>query len=282
MLPKYSAMRLIEYRTMQKQSNEWLIPGLLAAGAAIALWYYWAGVTQPTPELTPVPEPVAETPVEPPGPLHPLATEDSEPGDQPELVPLPPLDQSDEYLKLEIAGIFGDSVDDMLADSGLIERIVATIDNLPRSHVAERIRPIGGLQNPFLVDGQDGSGEYFINPDNYHRYDALVTLASTADLASLIDIYRRFYPLFQDAYVSLGYPDGYFNDRLVQVIDHLLATPEIVDPIELVRPHVLYEYSDPDLEALSSGQKLLLRMGTDNGKKIKDTLREVRGLVTTM
>jgi len=50
----------------------------------------------------------------------------------------------------------------------------------------------------------------------------------------------------------------------------------------LVRPHVLYEYSDPDLEALSSGQKLLLRMGTDNGKKIKDTLRELRGLVTTM
>ena len=267
---------------MQKQSSQWLIPALLAAGAAIALWYYWAGMAGQAPEPESVPEPVAEAPAESPGPVHPLDPADGEPGDEPELVPLPPLDQSDEYLKLEIAGIFGESVNDMLAESGMIERIVATIDNLPRSHVAERIRPIGGLQDPFLVDGQDSSGEYFINPDNYQRYDALVTLTSTADLGELIDLYRRFYPLFQDAYVSLGYPDGYFNDRLVQVIDHLLATPEVVDPVELVRPHVLYEYSDPDLEALSSGQKLLLRMGTDNGKKIKNTLRELRGLVTTM
>jgi hypothetical protein len=88
--------------------------------------------------------------------------------------------------------------------------------------------------------------------------------------------------LFQDAYVALGYPDGYFNDRLVEVIDHLLETPEVNDPIELVRPHVLYEYSDPNLEALSSGQKLLLRMGSDNAARIKGTLRELRVLVTAM
>jgi len=267
---------------MQKQTSEWLIPALLAAGAAIALWYYWSSMTEQVPEPEPVLKPVAETPAESPGPVHPMVPTDSEPVDQPELVPLPPLDQSDEYLKLEIADIFGESVNDMLAESGMIERIVATIDNLPRSHVAERIRPVGGLQDPFLVDGQDSSGEYFINPENYHRYDALVTLTSSADLGELIDVYRRFYPLFQDAYVSLGYPDGYFNDRLVQVIDHLLVTPDVSDQIELVRPHVLYEYSDPDLEALSSGQKLLLRMGTDNSNKIKNTLRELRGLVTTM
>ena len=68
----------------------------------------------------------------------------------------------------------------------------------------------------------------------------------------------------------------------IEVIDHLLETPEVNDPIELVRPHVLYEYSDPNLEALSSGQKLLLRMGSDNAARIKGTLRELRVLVTAM
>ncbi len=267
---------------MRNQSKKWLIPVLLAAAAAVALWFYWSRQSQPEPELTPSTESALEIPMELPGPLHPVDSGETDSSDRPELMPLPSLDQSDEYLKLEITGIFGDSIDDMLAESGMIERLVATIDNLPRARVAERIRPVGGLGDQFLVDGQDGSGEYTINADNYRRYDALVELVAAADLGEVADLYRRYYPLFQDAYVALGYPDGYFNDRLVEVIDHLLETPEVNDPVELVRPHVLYEYSDPNLEALSSGQKLLLRMGSDNAARIKGTLRELRVLVTAM
>ena len=110
----------------------------------------------------------------------------------------------------------------------------------------------------------------------------LLFLKTTLKTMFLCNWTNEHYTLLAGDKEAEPYPDGYFNDRLVQVIDHLLATPEVVDPIELVRPHVLYEYSDPDLEALSSGQKLLLRMGTDNGKKIKNTLRKLRGLVTTM
>jgi len=43
-----------------------------------------------------------------------------------------------------------------------------------------------------------------------------------------------------------------------------------------VRPHVLYEFADAELEALSSGQKLLLRMGPENGKTVKQILRDLR------
>jgi hypothetical protein len=39
---------------------------------------------------------------------------------------------------------------------------------------------------------------------------------------------------------------------------------------------VLYEYADPDLEALSSGQKLLLRMGNSNAERVKSALTELR------
>jgi len=95
----------------------------------------------------------------------------------------------------------------------------------------------------------------------------------------MVATYRRFYPLFQEAFAQLGYPDGYFNDRVVAVIDHLLETPEPVEPIRLVQPHVLYQFADPDLEALSSGQKLLIRMGPDHISRIKAVLSDVRARI---
>ena len=265
---------------MEKRSSQWFIPIVPAVAAAAALWFYWQRVSEPVPVAAP-PAVEPEEPAASIGPLHPLGQDaDSEP--KPELVPLPPLDQADDYLRLEVLGIFGDSLETWLTESGLIGKLVATVDNLPRAHVAERIRPLGRLDDPFRVDAQDASGEYWINTGNYDRYDALVEIAMNADLNTLAELYRRYYPLFQDAYVNLGYPDGYFNDRLVEVIDHLLETPEISDPVELVQPHVLYQYRDPQREALSSGQKLLLRMGQEHASKIKSRLREFRQLITSL
>ncbi|MGH6612302.1 MAG: DUF3014 domain-containing protein, partial [Burkholderiaceae bacterium] len=81
-------------------------------------------------------------------------------------------------------------------------------------------------------------------------------------------------------YQELGYPNGYFNDRLVQVIDHLLATPDVKAPVALVQPKVLYRYADPQIEALSSGQKAMIRIGPDNAAILKAKLREIRNGVT--
>ena len=98
---------------------------------------------------------------------------------------------------------------------------------------------------------------------------------------TIVETYRRYYPLIQEAYIGLGYPDGYFNDRAVEVIDHLLATPVPDGPVRLERPHVLYEFADPELEALSSGQKLLLRMGSDQATRLQQALAELRSRIAT-
>ena len=82
----------------------------------------------------------------------------------------------------------------------------------------------------------------------------MVSVVRQLDMQRVADTYFHFYPLFQSAYQDLGYPNGYFNDRLVQVIDSLLATPEPSGPIELTRPNVLYTYADPKLEALPAGR----------------------------
>ena len=85
--------------------------------------------------------------------------------------------------------------------------------------------------------------------------------------------------LFQESYENLGYPDKYFNDRLVEVIDHLLATPTPNGPVKLIQPRVFYEYADPALEQLSAGQKVLIRMGNANAAQLKKKMREFRALI---
>lgn len=263
---------------MNTHSSFWIVIvvlGICAAGA----WWYYEGQEAP---LAPVSAPVQAPAAEPAAPRFPVPTE-MPARERPEnLEPLPALDESDQYFELAMTEVFGSGIADLLVDEALIEKIVATVDNLPRAQVADRIKPVKGVLGPFTVDGQDGSAQFTVNPANYERYDFLVNLMATADQEALVDTYRRFYPLFQQAYVNLGYPQGYFNDRLVEVIDHLLLTPEVDAPIELVRPHVLYEYADPELEALSAGQKLMLRTGSRHTVQIKQALEELRARIVDL
>lgn len=208
------------------------------------------------------------------GPLHPIESLEWVAPDSGELVELPDLTDIDAYLRLEIVDVFGAGLDTLLANDAMIDRIVATIDNLPRSHVAERVRPIGRLSSNFETSS---AGEVdILDPANFDRYRSLVDMFVLADPDRVVDLYRRYYPLLQKSYEALGYPNGYFNDRVVDVIDYLLATPVPDEPPRLVRPHVLYEFEDPELEALSSGQKFLLRMGPENAARTKQALEALR------
>ena len=253
---------------------------LLVAGLAGAFWFFRDDILpQAVEPVVTQPEAVIEEEPTPSGPVHLIAPFGQSTSPERKLVPLPPLDDSDSYLLLALIDIFGPDVEPVLVNEALVDNFVATIDNLTRSHVAEKIRPVNRLSESFIADATDDEGLYYLNPDSYKRYDLLVNLVVRADLEVVAEMYRRFYPLFQESYVRLGYPDGYFNDRAVEVIDHLLLTPEPEGPARLVRPHVLYEFADAELEALSSGQKLLLRMGSDNAANIKRVLKEFRALI---
>ena len=107
-------------------------------------------------------------------------------------------------------------------------------------------------------------------------------MVAALDTDNLINVYVYLYPLFQQAYEELGYPDKYFNDRLVEVINHLLQTPELADPVALVQPKVFYHYADPELEARSAGQKLLMRVGKENVDLLKRKLQDVKAKLTSL
>jgi Protein of unknown function (DUF3014) len=75
---------------------------------------------------------------------------------------------------------------------------------------------------------------------------------------------------------DLGYPNKNFNDQLNDTLDDLLDTPDIKEPIKLVQPKFFYQYADPETEALSIGEKIMLRLGSKNVKIVKSKLSEIK------
>jgi hypothetical protein len=187
---------------------------------------------------------------------------------------LPTLANSDSMMRESLAGLIGrKAFDDLVVPDRLIPRIVATIDNLPRRSTPRRLMPLNPVPGPFITAG---SGEFTIDPGNYRRYAVYLRAMDAVPARGLVWLYVQTYPLFQRAYEEIGYSDRYFNDRLVEAIDDLLAAPEIRDPVKLTQPKVFYEFADPDLETRSAGQKILIRMGPENTQRVKAKLLEIR------
>jgi len=260
-----------------KRTIGWLAALALVA-AAIALVYYWVQKAAPPagpPEVQSLPPPAPEVLSAPPVSsepkiLYPIIEE--RPPEQP---PLPTLRESDGALRQALAALTGGkSLAEIGLFSDLVRRVVATVDNLPRQKVAQRLLPVTNVEGLILVS-RDVEGAVLM-PQNSARYAGHMRVVEAVDTKQLVALYVRFYPLFQQAYRDLGYPKGYFNDRLVEVIDHLLAAPEVQGPLRLVQPKVMYKFADPELEALSAGQKILIRMGSANASRLKAKLRDIR------
>jgi len=232
---------------------------LVAGGAA---YFFWPSPPPPPPAsaAAPAPPPVVQH--------YAVATPAS-------AETLPTLADSDPTVLDALKKLLGpDAAAKLLVPESIVRNLVATIDNLPRDHLAMRLSPVHSPGGTFKASGKDES--LAISPDNASRYGPYVTAFEASDPSTVIPLYLRLYPLFQQAYIDLGFPNGYFNDRLVEVIDHLLAAPEPTAPVKLVSPHVLYEFADPDLESRSSGQKLMMRLGPDNEARVKAKLRAYR------
>ncbi|MCC2657249.1 MAG: hypothetical protein K0Q76_2357 [Panacagrimonas sp.] len=193
---------------------------------------------------------------------------------------LPELENSDAEAMNELRALFGAApVEALLIPREIVRRIVLAVDSLDREPLPMWLRPVRRTSGVFGVAGEGES--LHIDPANASRYDALVKMVDSVDMQKLAAAYRRYYPLFQDAYDRLGNPRArYFNDRVIDIIDHLLATPVVAEPIPLVRPKVLYLFADPELEQRSSGQKAMLRMGRDNAARLQARLREFRSAIS--
>lgn len=250
------------------------IAGVLIVASAALLFYS----SRHQPAAPPPPPTAATAPAPPPAPPAPPPIEHPVPAPSASQPPLPSLRASDSLLRRALDSLVGSrAARGLFKPDMLVRHIVVTIDNLPRKHAAVELRPIRDVPGSFMAQGTDQDST--LDPANYKRYDPYVQALQHVDVKQFASWYLRLYPLFQQAYQDLGYPHGYFNDRLVQVIDDLLATPTVRGPIKLVRPNVNYLYADPKLEQLSYGQKLLLRMGPKNAAIVKAKLRQLRAVI---
>lgn len=235
-------------------------------------------VAEPVQSMPVQSEPVAVT--EPGEIQHPLEPVEEQPADTQDTPAVDP----DTLAASALREVFAGKLADWVIPDNLMRRLVATVDNLSHNGRVEPLRPLRAPPTPFAVtretlDAAAGTERITIAPTNAARYDGIVGLLANVDAATAVAAYRRIYPQLQQAYEDLGYPGRYFNDRVVEVIDHLLATPEPEGPILLEQPKVLYRFADADLESRSAGQKLLLRIGVDHERTVKNKLREIRALI---
>jgi hypothetical protein len=249
--------------------------GKWSAGLAVAAAVVGAGVylvrqrTPPPPATAPAPVASATAPAH-----YPIAQARSGPAAA-STAPLPALDASDAAVAEALSALAGGhGLRGLLVDGNLIPRIVATVDALPRHDLGNNILPAHTPKGAFITE--DVAGRTVTGEANYARYAPYMQVVSSVDSSALVDWYVRNYPLFQQAYRELGYPTAYFNDRLVVAIDDMLAAPDLSATPALVKQGANYVYQDPALEALSVGQKLLLRTGPANEAAIKAKLRAIR------
>jgi Protein of unknown function (DUF3014) len=268
-------------QTVERSDGMWRIVILVGAAALIAASYFlW-----PQPEPPALPPTAAVAPPESaPAPMlatpaelvieHPI-----EAVKPPEAPPPVALDDSDGAIAAALGHLLGDErLRKWLHGDAMVRRFVATVDNLSRPTVAMKVRSLRPVPGAFEV-ARDGDA-ITVSAGNAARYAPYVQALERIDAKQLAGVYLRFYPLFQKAYEELGYPKAYFNDRLVASIDHLLAAPEPPAPPRLTQPKVLYEFEDPQLEALSAGQKAMLRLGPDHAQRVKAKLRALRAEIT--
>ncbi|MFY9329746.1 MAG: DUF3014 domain-containing protein [Georgfuchsia sp.] len=235
-------------------------------------YYFWNHAQKPPPDpavakdigvasVTPAPTPAKNKPVET-LPVRPASS-------------LPKLDESDTNVAKELSHLFGkENLLAYLETDKMIRRFVATIDNLPRQKAPERMMPMKPVPGSFMVS--EAEHVLAINQANAKRYSGYVDLVRAVSVPALVDLYVKFYPLCQQAYRELGFPAGQFNDRLIEALDDLIAAPDVPPPVGLVQPKVLFQYADPEIEARSAGQKIMIRMGGDNEARVKAVLRSIR------
>lgn len=244
-----------------------IVAAVLAISGGIATYLFWQQIEPPSAPAQ-VMAPPAALPAAPPEVRSVVEAPPSRP-------PLPALADSDKLIFDALTGLAGNkSLMGYIHADRFIRNFVATIVNLPGRRAPMNVMPVKPAPGTFATTGVTGT--LTISPANAARYSAYVRIAETIDAKKLVGLYVRLYPLFQQAYEELGYPDKYFNDRLVVALDDLLAAPIATEPVKLVQPGVFYRYADPGMESRSIGQRILMRLGSRNEDLVKTRLREIR------
>ena len=187
-------------------------------------------------------------------------------------VKLPALDNSDAEVKAGLLGLrWKAGLASLFVTEDMIRRFVVNVDNIAQGTLPKSQPLFQPMAVKFATLPSDAGGVQ-LDPANFERYEPYLQLLESVSVTEVKRLFEYYYPLMQQAYAELGYPNAQFRVRLQEAIKVLLATPEVAPPMVLARPNVYYTYADPEIEALPLAQRQMIRLGPDNQKRLKRVL----------
>ena len=224
------------------------------------------------PSVEPVPAPIAAQ--APAAPIAaPVVTEV-----QPKIPPAPVVSEEtgDQYARESIDAVNGGkALAQFVAGDYVVERAVAIIDALRRGEVPYKLLPVGKPSTPFPIS--DNGLRVTLDTAGFSRYDGFAQWVGGLDTPALISLLNDYERIATQALTRMGVTDFDIRSALLAATTQILSTPQVAVDAELMRREANWVYMDPELEALSSLQKQVLRMGPENADIVQQKARDIRG-----
>ena len=226
------------------------------------------------PPVEPAPAPIeAEVPAAPIA--APVATEV-----QPKTPPAPVVTEEtgDRYARESTDAVNGGkALAQFVAGDYVVERAVAIIDALRRGEVPYKLLPVGKPSTTFPIS--DDGLRVTLDAAGFSRYDGFAQWVGGLDTTALVSLLNDYEMIATQALTRMGVSDFDIRSAVLAATTQILSTPQVTVDAELMRREANWVYIDPELEALSSLQKQVLRMGPENADIIQQKARDIRGVL---
>lgn len=197
---------------------------------------------------------------------------------QPKIPPAPVVSEEtgDQYARESIDAVNGGkALAQFVAGDYVVERAVAIIDALRRGEVPYKLLPVGKPSTTFPIS--DNGLRVTLDTAGFSRYDGFAQWIGGLDTPALVSLLNDYEMIATQALTRMGVTDFDIRSAVLAATTQILSTPQVSVDAELMRREANWVYMDPELEALSSLQKQVLRMGPENADIVQQKARDIRG-----
>ncbi|MBL6906928.1 MAG: DUF3014 domain-containing protein [Luminiphilus sp.] len=197
---------------------------------------------------------------------------------QPKIPPAPVVSEEtgDQYARESIDAVNGGkALAQFVAGDYVVERAVAIIDALRRGEVPYKLLPVGKPSTTFPIS--DNGLRVTLDTAGFSRYDGFAQWVGGLNTPALVSLLNDYEMIATQALTRMGVTDFDIRSALLAATTQILSTPQVSVDAELMRREANWVYMDPELEALSSLQKQVLRMGPENADIVQQKARDIRG-----
>jgi hypothetical protein len=190
------------------------------------------------------------------------------------------LEDSDDSFRNSVEDV-SEKLTDWFDFKHIIRKYLVIMNDISQNQIIYKHRKFLKLPKEIVVK-KDSHGLYLAK-ESYDRFNRLADAIASIDTQKGIDLYMTFKPLFEQVFEEFGYPEEYnLEDIFLKAAASVLNAPRQKGRIAVVRHSLRYKFADKNLEALNDVEKLMLRMGPENTKKIQEKLRQLASEIAVL